>query len=96
MTEQNACQYSPGFDQDTTQPYQHFPSVLDCPYCTIEILPLQEECMEQRYYLNRETGEVIDSHNESLCDFKRKNCIWDIFVISKKVYDKLKEERDGF
>lgn len=49
--------------------------------------------MDNRFYLDRETGKVIDQRRESLIEFRSKTPNWEdrLVTISKKVYDLLKK-----
>ena len=52
--------------------------------------------MQERYFLNRETGETIDSHEESISDAIRRTEHWSytLVTISEKVFRKLRETED--
>ena len=51
--------------------------------------------MEDRYYLNCITGEVIDQKIQSLTEYRRRTKNWArvLVVISKRVFNMLKGEK---
>ena len=50
--------------------------------------------MENKYYLNRITGEVIDQKAQSLTEYRRRTENWAkvLVVVSKKVFSMLRRD----